>query len=141
MTGQRTQKISFSILPTVGFFTLTYNAIQSAPIEFDSTASEIQTILRVITGLSNVTVTGNFTSGFTVTFIGINNPSLLIAVLGTPPLDSTITIAWGLSVPFSPYLKRGDKIIHPIYSTITIDEIIELVDIGGEVMGYRVRTD
>ncbi len=141
MVGQRTQKISFSIPPTGGSFTLTYNAIQSAPIEFNFSAAQIQAILRVITGLSNVLVSGNFTTGFIISMIGINSPSLFIAVQGTPALDATIAVAWDAYIPFSPTLKRGDKIIHPIYNILTMDEIIELPDIGGDIMGYRVRTD
>lgn len=48
------------------------------------------------------------------------------------PIDSTN----GLFVP-----RRGDKIIDPVYGTLTIDEVIEMVDLGGAIMGLRVRSE
>lgn len=51
------------------------------------------------------------------------------------PVDSIAT-------PFpAPIIKRTDKIIHDLYGHLAIDEVIEMVDIGGAVIAYRVRTD
>ncbi len=40
----------------------------------------------------------------------------------------------------NPILKRGDKIETSDLGNMAIDEIIEMYDLGGAVLGYRVRT-
>lgn len=44
-----------------------------------------------------------------------------------------------LSGVFVP-LKRGDRIIDADLGTMSIDEIIEMYDFGGAIIGYRLRT-
>lgn len=43
--------------------------------------------------------------------------------------------------PFSPVLKRADRIVDPELGTLTIDEIREIYNLGGAIMGYRVRCE
>lgn len=43
--------------------------------------------------------------------------------------------------PLTPMIKRGDRVVDEIYGSLSIDEIIEMVDIGGAVMAFRVRTE
>lgn len=43
-------------------------------------------------------------------------------------------ISWGA-------IKRGDRLAFSDLGTLTINEPIELYDLGGAVMGYRVRTN
>lgn len=50
------------------------------------------------------------------------------------PLDS-------IASKFTPVLKRGDKIVDTQFGSLAIDEIIEIYDLGGEVMGYRCRME
>lgn len=66
-----TQTITFSAVPDTGAFTLSYGEEDSASIAFDDIASAVQAILRAMTGLDEVLVTGDFTTGFTVTFDGV----------------------------------------------------------------------
>ena len=37
--------------------------------------------------------------------------------------------------------KRGDKLIDPDLGTMTITEPREMYDLGGAIIGYRLRTD
>lgn len=141
MTGHATQLISFSAVPTLGSFHLTYNGLDTSSFPFNETAANIQTALRLISGLAYITVTGNFTTGFLVTFIGVEVPFLLTATQEIPPLDATISIAVSTGSLWSPIIKRGDKIVDSLYGHLAIDEIIELVDIGGAIMGYRTRVE
>jgi hypothetical protein len=141
MKGTETQLISFSVVPTSGGFYLTYSGNNTTVFTFSSTAANIQTALRLISGLSAVTVTGNFTSGFLVTFFGVSTPVLLTSTLDATPLNATITIMDSLGIVWSPIIKRGDKIIDSTYGHMAIDEIIEMVDIGGEIIGYRCRCE
>ena len=46
-----------------------------------------------------------------------------------------------IASPFDPVIRRGDKIVDSVYGTMTIDEIIEVCDLGGAIMGYRVRAE
>ena len=67
------QDVDFDITPTSGDFKLNFRGIASAAIDFDDTASEVQTKLEAMSsiGVGNVTVTGAITSaaGLTITFI------------------------------------------------------------------------
>ncbi len=58
-----------------------------------------------------------------------------------PNVDNTlVTLAESMSVPWSPVILRGDKIIDGS-KHLTIKEIIEIPDLGGETMGWRVRVE
>ena len=46
-----------------------------------------------------------------------------------------------ISAPFSPVLKRGDKLEDIQLGNMAIDEIIEMYDFGGAIMGWRVRCE
>ncbi len=50
------------------------------------------------------------------------------------PLDT-------ITPKLSPVIKRGDRIVDSQLGTMTIDEILEVYDVGAILMGYRVRTD
>ncbi len=147
MLGHSTQSITFGTSPTQGGFILTYATHDSTPILYSDNAAAVQVALRAITGLEYVTVTGDFTVGFLVTLIGVENASPLTSSLDTPPLadvdDEEVVITIGVysSTPWSPIIKRGDKIIDSVYGSMAIDEIVEMVDIGGAIMGFRCRME
>lgn len=83
--------ISFSSVPGSGAFTLFYGDEETASIPYTATAGDVQTALQALTGLGSVTVTGDFTDGFTVTFTGVD-PVALILTEGTNTLGVTITV-------------------------------------------------
>lgn len=148
--GQYTQLIRFFVIvtsaevptvPTEGSFHLQYSGDDTVSINFDATATDVRDALRAISGLENVTVAGDFTSGFLVTFIGVNTPELLVPVQDMVPLDVDIGVAFSSFVPWSPVISKGDKILHPSYGNLALKEIIEMPDLGGAVMGYRVRAE
>lgn len=64
------QTITFSNEPTSGSFTLIFDGEETAEIAFDDVFGDVQTALNALTALSAVTVTGNYTTGFVVTFTG-----------------------------------------------------------------------
>ena len=141
MTGHKTQIITFSGVPTVGSFLLKYNGADSAAILHNNTFAEVQTALRAVAGLSNVLVTGSFSAGFLVNFVGIQDPLAITSVAQVPALDKTISVANSKGVLWSPVIKRGDKIVDQIYGSLAIDEVTEIIDIGGTIMGYRCRSE
>ena len=92
-----TNLISFSAIPDSGTFTLFWGLEETAPIDFDATAEDVRVALSAIPGLEDITVTGDFESGFTVTFFGVQ-PVAALLVTGGNTLENganpiTITIA------------------------------------------------
>lgn len=139
--GTSTQLVSFDDVPTVGTYTLTYNSIATTTLNFDAVAADIQAALRAVPLLEAVTVSGDTSVGFTVVFLNLQSTLTLIA---TPDgmFVQEITIANSTPTPWPlPIIKRADKILDSIYGILTVDEIIEMSDLGGAVMGFRVRTN
>jgi len=65
------QTITFSGVPTSGAFKLVFNLTEvTADINFNDTNTEVQNELNGLASLSAVTVSGDFTTGFVVTFTG-----------------------------------------------------------------------
>jgi len=50
------------------------------------------------------------------------------------PVDSIVT-------KFTPVLKRGDKVVDTVFGSMAIDEITEMADLGGDIMGFRCRME
>ncbi len=146
MSGQFAQLLAFSSVPTVGTFKLSYNSLETTDLNFDIVAADVQIALRLLTGLEQVLVTGDTGVGFTVVFSGFSVSPLLISATDASTLkdtsseDVSITISQFYQA-WANRLKRGDKIIDSVYGMITIDEIIEMVDIGGAVMGFRCHCE
>lgn len=46
-----------------------------------------------------------------------------------------------IEAPFTPVFKRGDRIVDATIGVMTVDEIIEVHDLGASVMGYRIRCE
>lgn len=91
------QEILFTPPPTSGSFVLSYGGESSASISWDSDAAAIQVILRALTGLSAVTVTGTILSSLSVTFTNVAAPGdllvLVSSTLRTITATTEITIA------------------------------------------------
>lgn len=93
------QLITFSAVPDSGNFTLSYDGDETANIAFNDNAAAVEAALEALAGLTSVTVTGDFTAGFTVTFDGVDGEQdhlLLVEETNTLLLVAapvTITIA------------------------------------------------
>jgi uncharacterized phage protein gp47/JayE len=75
-------QLSFSQVPTLGTYIVVLEcagvSLPTSALSFNATASQIQTAVQLLTGYSSVTVTGDYTSGFTFNFATITNPLLAI---------------------------------------------------------------
>lgn len=143
LTGQFAQKLSFPSIPDAGTFKILFGLNLSGFLAFNASALDIQTELRLIPELINVVVTGSFLLGFTITFVGfqastgigqVTNSTLLES--GDPVDDSwvqTFTL-WGDKI------KKGDRIVDGTKQW-AIDEVVEMHDLGAEVMAFRCRSD
>lgn len=81
MPQTSTQVITFSVAPTSGSFTLSYDENPSSAINWNDSNSTIQTKLRLIAGLEDVLVTGSISGlSLTVTFEGVFPPALILVL-------------------------------------------------------------
>ena len=89
------QTIEFSAFPTNGVFTLTHSGNETSDINYNDTSFDIETSLNALASLSGVIVTGDFSTGFTITFSGSDgqkDQALLIVSLNTLSDGSDISI-------------------------------------------------
>ena len=146
MLGSFAQSISFSPTPTAGTFKLSYATNDTSILNWNDNAATIQTALRLLAGLSNVLVTGSISAGLVITFAGFSTAPTQVTVEnstleGAGATPSTASLLSTYTLWPSAYLERGDKIVDSVYGLMTIDEIIEMVDLGGQPMGFRVRAE
>lgn len=64
------QDIDFSAVPDAGNWTLIFDSDETGTLAFNDNAAAVQSALNALPSLSAVTVSGNYTAGFTVTFAG-----------------------------------------------------------------------
>lgn len=97
------QDIDFSAVPDAGNWTLTFNGEETGSLAFNDNAATIQAALNALTGLSAVTVTGNYTAGFTVTFAGSDgSQDQPLLQIGTNTLTNTsvqVNVSFAESTP------------------------------------------
>lgn len=78
------QTIQFSAVPDAGNWTLVFDGEETGTLLFNDNAATVESALNALSGLGGVTVTGDYTSGFEVTFTGSNGeldqPLLIIGV-------------------------------------------------------------
>lgn len=91
------QTITFSTAPASGAWTLNYGANPTGSLAFNANAAAIQTALRLLPGLATVTVTGDYTAGFVVTFVGVDGPATLLTInpntlLNSVPAPVVVTV-------------------------------------------------
>lgn len=88
------QLVAFSSVPDAGNFTLKFDGEETGLLFFNSTNSDVQNELNNLVSLSSgTTVTGNFTSGFSVTFTGtsVNERLQQLITIGSNILEVTST--------------------------------------------------
>lgn len=93
------QRIIFSLVPDAGQWALNFNGNQTSPnFAFNANAAAIQSALQALPsiGVGNVTVTGGYTNGFTVTFIGAlaaaNQPAITVPVATVTNVGNQVNV-------------------------------------------------
>lgn len=65
--------IDFSAVPDASTWTITVDGQTTSALQFNDNAGTIQTAVRALSSVGNTTtVTGNYTSGFTISFLGVD---------------------------------------------------------------------
>lgn len=85
MPQEYQQQITFSPTPTSGTFTLSYDGNATSALNWNASAGTIQTALRLLAGLSTVTVSGTIATGLTVNYVGVDD-SLDLLIVGSNSL-------------------------------------------------------
>lgn len=147
MVGQPYLIITPDHIPTSGTFKLSFtldggSPVTTADIDFDADGPTIQTAIRLLTGCANATVTGDLqSSSLRILFVGVqtlNAASVDISSLVT----TTEVLITKTNQPWpSPTIQRGDRIVDSTQGSFTVKEIVEMPDLGGDIMGYRVRVE
>lgn len=97
--GNEVQKLTFSAVPDAGTWTITMPDGQiTAALAFNAAASAVQAAIQALTVLRNwsgVTVTGDYTAGFTLTFggsVGLMPWALVAATSSVTHTSTAVTI-------------------------------------------------
>lgn len=92
------QDVDFSAVPDAGAFTLVYSGEETASLAFNANAAAVQTAINNLPSLSGVSVAGNFTSGFTITFAGADGSKAQpLLIVGANTLTAS-SVAVAISV-------------------------------------------
>lgn len=91
------QTISFDSVPTDGNWSLTFDDKTTTLLSEATTASELEDALEALDSIAigNVTVTGNFTDGFVVTFVsalGLQDVSLIEVAQNELSIDQAVVV-------------------------------------------------
>lgn len=98
LTAGDQQLLTFSATPDSGTFHITYHMLATTELAFNASAADVQAALRLIEGLEAVTVSGDFTVGFKITFVGVDSPVDVVTASsslldGVDPVDITVADA------------------------------------------------
>ena len=149
------QTITFSGVPTSGVFKLVHDENETADINYDDADSDVQTALNALASLSAVTVTGDFTEGFIVTFAGADGQkeqTILTITSNTlddgAPVDVTVSETTKGYLPFIDLRMESVEtgaIVANAGSLIVIDTptagVSDITNISSAVIGRSVESD
>jgi uncharacterized phage protein gp47/JayE len=148
------QDIDFSAVPTSGNFKLRYNLTETtAVIPWNATNTDVQTALNALASLSAVTVVGNFTAGFTVTFAGADGEKdqpILEAIDNTLNGGITISIVettrgWLPYVDIDFEAETAGEVQAPANSLTVIETPVTGIDAAENLLdatvGREIETD
>ena len=116
------QHIVFSTVPTSGNWRLAYNGQNTNNMNWNATANDVRGELVALTTIDNVIVTGSYSGGFFVEFIGTidgKKPALAITVnantllTGVVPVNITISVTQAGNYP-------GDNLYSGLAGTSTL---------------------
>jgi rhodanese-related sulfurtransferase len=124
------QKINFNTPPDSGTWELKYNLEVTSSLGFAATALDVQNALNALTGLSAVTVTGNFSLGFTVTFAGADGsqdqPLLIVqnSTLFSASTPVTVTPCLVTEGKFPAQNLKNISLVAVAVTTLTLSDAV-----------------
>lgn len=148
------QKVAFSAVPTSGSFKLNFEGQVTNTLAFNVSAATVQTELNALSNLSAVTVTGNVTAGFIVTFTGADGqkPQPMLTsqnnVLASPAATITITEEVAGFLPFVDIIFDAENTgpIESLAGTLVVIEtplsgVDSITNLEDAVLGRDIESD
>lgn len=89
------QTLTFSAVPVSGTWTITINGSSTGLLPFNATAAQVQTAIQALNFCSGCTVTGSYTTAFTVTFNGPGTGGFMVQ----PEFGTTSTMITSAPAP------------------------------------------
>lgn len=93
------QKITFSSVPDSGNWTITFDGQTTGSLAFNANAAAVETALELLSNITSVTVSGDYTNGFTIEFNGADAGTKKNAfttsdtlLTGATPVELTVTV-------------------------------------------------
>lgn len=150
------QRIDFSTVPDDGVFRLTHEGNETVDILSSEAAIDVQNALNALSSLSGITVTGDFTNDFVITFDGSDGnkaqPTLIVSAntLVTGPTAVTVTVSVTqegrkesifdvnlLLGKFRIEMKKVDTLL--LETGLGKDLEIQWIDLNGKCNGKQVK--
>lgn len=131
------QTVAFSVAPTSGTFKLNYKGVDTAAINWNDTASTIQTKLRAISGLATVVVTGTISGKLlTVAFDGVTTPVAALTVSANalaPSVGVTVTLIEAL-------VSGSSTIVLPNTTSVAVGQKVEGTGVNATITALNTTT-
>jgi len=91
------QRISFNSTPVAGSWNITFRGETTGPLTYSATNAEVKTALELLSSVDEVTVTGDITTYFEITFTGTNvkfrkNPVTVVQSTLTNGLSALVIV-------------------------------------------------
>lgn len=86
------QTITFNSTPDAGAWKITYAGNESGSLVFGATSAQVQTALRLLPGLSTVTVSGSMSAGMVVTMTGVVGDASAMTVTSNTLTTSSVAV-------------------------------------------------
>lgn len=84
------QTVSFSAVPTAGVWQLAINGDTTPNLAYNANAAAIQTAIRALEFCSGCVVTGNYSAGFTINFVGAGTGGFMVQPQFTTPVNTLV---------------------------------------------------
>lgn len=119
------QDIDFDAVPDSGAWKLTFSGQETSSLAYNANAAAVQSALNALSNLSAVTVAGDYTAGFTVTFAGadggVNQPLLTASVNTLLIVATPVTINIVETLAGAPAVDTREVTNDNYHITVTID--------------------
>jgi uncharacterized phage protein gp47/JayE len=100
------QTVQFSAVPASGTWQIALYGTETTVLAFNATASDIQAAIQLLDFASGCTVTGDYSSGFTITFNGAGTGGMMIQPAFTIPLN-TLASAVPAAITITPTITTA----------------------------------
>lgn len=117
------QDIDFNTVPDAGNWSLTFNGVTTSTMAHNDAAATVQANLEALSnvGAGNATVTGNYTTGFTVTFTTDegSKPQNLLTYTTNTLETSSVAVAISISETTAGVLPHVDILVEAVTAGAT----------------------